>query len=146
MLYYTLYIYTENFCVIVNHIYKEIRCIVVLNKKMSFFFLLQNWRTGGTVWGLVSGWWGRSRERVQEVEYVANNVYTCVYVHMCSLVAKSANLVAFLMYDFDLVDWYLSIHREEMTEKLAMFYLFYFMLELQLHTMPIFNNPKLRGN
>jgi hypothetical protein len=50
--------------------------------KMSFFFHLQNQRTGGhnrsCLGGLVPVGGVRSREREWEGEYSANTVYTCM--------------------------------------------------------------------
>jgi hypothetical protein len=85
MLYYTLYIYTENFCVIVNHIYKEIRCIVVLNKKMSFFFFYKI----GEQEVLSGGWYqggeeevGKGCKRLNMLQIMCTRVcmYTCAHL------------------------------------------------------------------
>jgi hypothetical protein len=46
------------------------------------FFLLQNWRLGGSDQVLSGGWYqwdgGGCDERVKEGKYVENTVYTCM--------------------------------------------------------------------
>jgi hypothetical protein len=64
-------------------------CSYLKQPKMSFFFLLQNWRTRGQnrscLRGLVLVGGGRDRERVWKDEYSANTVYVCMQIEKWDL-------------------------------------------------------------